>query len=93
MILTLCTNLYTRLIRIGSRSVLIQDGPQTCSDLAFAMGIDPRKHKGTLHSILVDLEKQGVLSATRNEKTGKRDLWFIHTDKIRNRDRILAAIL
>jgi DNA-binding IclR family transcriptional regulator len=89
----LISNAYTRLIRVGARSILIQRGPHTCSDLARAMGIDPAKHKGTLHAILVDLERAGALAATRSDATGKRDLWFHVPVAIRKRDRLAAAIL
>ena len=91
--IALSTRLFTRLIRIGARSILIQRGPHTCSDLARAMGIDPAKHKGTLHAILVDLERAGSLAATRNDATGKRDLWFAVPVAVRKRDALAAAIL
>jgi hypothetical protein len=80
------------IIRASVRSHLIQNGPQTCSDLVRAMGLDPRRHKGTIHALMVDLETAGVLEATRNDVTGKRDVWFIRTNQIRKRDRIIAAI-
>ena len=89
----LIANAYTRLLRIGARSILIPRGPHTCPDLARAMGIDPAKHKGTLHAILVDLERAGALAATRNDATGKRDLWFAVPVAIRKRDALAAAIL
>jgi hypothetical protein len=63
----------------------------TCSDLVRAMGMDPRRHKGTIHALMVDLEKAGVLDATRSDN-GKRDLWFIVPTAIRKRDRIAAAV-
>ena len=87
------SNAFTRLIRVFARSILLQRGPMTGSDLVRAMGLDPRDHKGTVHAVLVDLETQGVLAATRNERTGKRDLWFTLGTGIRKRDRIAAAIL
>jgi hypothetical protein len=80
------------IIRASVRSHLIQNGPQTCSDLVRAMGLDPRHHKGTIHALMVDLETAGVLDATRNDATGKRDVWFIRTNQIRKRDRLIAAI-
>ena len=55
------------------------------------MGMDPRRHKGTIHALMVDLEKAGVLSATRSDN-GKRDLWFVNFDRIRWIDRIAAAV-
>lgn len=71
------------------RSILIQQGPQTCSDLVRIMGMDPKRHKGTIHAVMVDLEHDGILSATMKGK--RRDLWSIST--IRKRDRILAALI
>lgn len=80
------------IIRAAIRTRLINDGPQTCSDLVRSMGMDPRRHKGTIHALMVDLETAGVLDATRNDATGKRDVWFIRTNQIRKRDRIIAAL-
>ena len=82
----------TSLIRTIIRTRLINDGPQTCSDLVRALGLDPRRHKGTIHAIMVDLEKEGVLDSIRSDN-GKRDLWFVNFDQIRKRDRIFAAIM
>ena len=79
------------IIRTAIRTRLINDGPMTCSDLVRAMGMDPRRHKGTIHALMVDLEKAGVLDATRSDN-GKRDLWFIVPTAIRKRDRIAAAV-
>lgn len=83
-------NLST-IIRVQVRSILIKQGPKTCSDIVRLMGMDPRSHKGTIHAIMVDLESEGLLGATR--KGGKRDLWFAYGDKIRMRDRILSVII
>lgn len=80
------------IIRTAIRSRLINDGPQTCSDLVRSFGLDPRRHKGTIHALMVDLEKDGVLGATRSDN-GKRDLWFVNFEQIRKRDRIAAAIM
>jgi hypothetical protein len=80
------------IIRAAIRTRLINDGPQTCSDLVRSMGLDPRRHKGTIHAIMVDLENAGILDATRNDATGKRDVWFIRTNQIRKRDRLIAAL-
>jgi hypothetical protein len=55
------------------------------------MGLDPKRHKGTIHAIMVDLERDGVLGATMKGK--RRDVWFIHTDSIRKRDRLIAALI
>ena len=84
---------FTRLIRVFARSILLQRGPMTGSDLVRAMGLDPRNHKGTVHAVLVQMESQVILSATKNPKTGKRHLWFTLGTGIRKRDRIAAAIL
>jgi hypothetical protein len=83
--------MLTSIIRTAIRTRLINDGPMTCSDLVRAMGMDPRRHKGTIHALMVDLEKAGVLDATRSDN-GKRDLWFIVPTAIRKRDRIAAAV-
>lgn len=80
------------IIRTAIRSRLINDGPQTCSDLVRSFGLDPRRHKGTIHALMVDLEKDGVLGATRSDN-GKRDLWFVNFEQIRKRDRIAAAMM
>lgn len=83
--------MLTSIIRTAIRTRLINDGPMTCSDLVRTMGMDPRRHKGTIHAVMVDLEKAGVLDATRSDN-GKRDLWFIVPTAIRKRDRIAAAM-
>ena len=83
-------NLST-IIRVQVRSILIKQGPKTCSDMVRLMGMDPRSHKGTIHAIMVDLEREGIIGATM--KGGKRDLWFAYGDKIRVRDRILSVII
>ena len=82
---------FTTITRIAIRSALIQQGPQTCSDLVRGIGLDPKRHKGTIHAIMVDMERDGVLGATM--KGTRRDLWFIHTDQIRKRDRLAAALI
>ena len=84
--------MITTIIRTSIRSTLIQNGPQTCSEIVRGMGMDPRRHKGTIHAVMVDLEKEGVLGATRADN-GKRDLWFIMPSKIRRRDRLAAAMI
>ena len=83
---------FSLLTRAAVRSTLIQQGPQTCSDIVRGMGLDPRRHKGTIHAIMVDLEHDGILDATRSDN-GKRDLWFIRPDAIRKRDRLIAALI
>ena len=82
---------FSTLTRIMVRSTLIQNGPQTCSDLVRELGLDPRRHKGTIHAIMVDMEREGVLGATMNGK--RRDLWYIVPTAIRKRDRLAAALL
>jgi predicted transcriptional regulator len=84
--------MFTTIIRTAVRSTLIQNGPQTCSEIVRGMGMDPRRHKGTIHAVMVDLEKEGILAATRADN-GKRDLWFVMPSAIRKRDRIVAAMI
>ena len=88
--IALSSQLFHRLIRVAARSILIQQGPMTGSQLVRTMGLDPKDHKGTIHAVLVDLETSGSIGATRNEKTGKRDLWFSIAP--RKRDRVAAAL-
>lgn len=83
---------FSTLTRTAVRSILIQRGPHTCSDLVREMGLDPRRHKGTIHAVMVDLEKEGILGATRADN-GKRDLWFVIPSEIRKRDRLVAALI
>jgi hypothetical protein len=84
--------ILSSLIRTAVRSTLIQQGPQTCSQIVRGMGMDPRRHKGTIHAIMVDLERDGILGATRSDN-GKRDLWFVYPEAIRMRDRLIAAMI
>jgi hypothetical protein len=83
---------FSTLTRAAVRSTLIQQGPQTCSQIVRGMGMDPRRHKGTIHAIMVDLEREGILGATRADN-GKRDLWFIIPTAVRKRDRLIAALI
>lgn len=83
---------FSTIIRTAIRSTLIQQGPQTCSEIVRGMGLNPAKHKGTIHALMVDLERQGILGATRGDD-GKRDLWFVYTNRIRKRDRLAAALI
>jgi hypothetical protein len=83
--------MFASLIRTAIRSQLIQNGPQTCSDLVRSLGLDPRRHKGTIHALMVDLERSGIIAATRHAN-GLRDLWFIYPAAIRKRDRLIAAL-
>ena len=83
---------FSALTRAAIRSTLIQNGPQTCSEIVRGMGLDPKRHKGTIHALMVDLERDGTLGATRSDN-GKRDLWFINVSAIRKRDRLAAAFM
>ena len=83
--------MFSTLLRVAIRSQLIQNGPLTCSDLVRNLGLDPRRHKGTIHALMVDLERQGILDAIRTSN-GKRGAWFIYPERIRWRDRIAAAL-
>jgi hypothetical protein len=83
--------MLTSIIRAAIRTRLINDGPMTCSDLVRSMGLDPRRHKGTIHALMVDMEQDGTLAATCHDN-GKRDLWFIIPTAIRKRDRLVAAM-
>ena len=83
---------FTTLTRTAIRTSLIQSGPQTCSDLVRGMGMDPRRHKGTIHAVMCDLEREGTIAATRADN-GKRDLWFMVPTAIRKRDRLVAALI
>ena len=42
----------TTIIRTAVRVILIQQGPQTCSDIVRSMGLDPQRHKGTIHAVM-----------------------------------------
>ncbi len=84
-------NLRT-LIRTAVRATLIQNGPQTCSEIVRGMGMNPRKHKGTVHAIMVEMEREGILDAIRTSN-GKRSAWFIYPAAIRKRDRLIAALI
>ena len=86
------TPVLTLPVRIFARGILIQQGPQTLSDLTRAMGLNPADHKGTIHAVLVKMESQGILQSTRNQKTGKRHLWSIRPTAIRKRDRMVATM-
>ena len=82
---------FTTLTRTAIRTALIQKNKQTCSVLVKGMGLDPKRHKGTIHAIMVDMESEGILSATM--KGNRRDVWSINTNQIRKRDRIIAALI
>jgi hypothetical protein len=83
--------MLTSIICAAIRTHLINDGPMTCSDLVRSMGLDPRRHKGTIHALMVDMEQERILAATCHAN-GKRDEWFILPEAIRKRDRLVAAM-
>jgi hypothetical protein len=66
------------------------NGPATCSDLVARMGMDPTRHKGTIHAIMVDMEEDGILGSVKNDK-GRRSDWFTLRD--RKRDRVRSFLL
>lgn len=80
------------LTRNAVRATLIQNGPQTCSEIVRGMGLDPKRHKGTIHAVMVDLEREGILDAIRTSN-GKRSAWYILPSAIRKRDRLIAALI
>ncbi len=82
---------FRTIIRAAVRATLIQNGPQTCSEIVSGMGLNPRKHKGTVHALMVEMEREGILDAIRTSN-GKRGAWFIYPAAIRKRDRIAAAL-
>ena len=84
--------MLTSIIRTAVRSALIQKGPMTCSDLVRSLGMDPRRHKGTIHAVMVVMENDGIIDAIRLSN-GKRDQWFIYPAAIRKRDRMVAALV
>ena len=83
---------FRTIIRTAVRSTLIQNGPQTCSEIVRGMGLNPSKHKGTVHALMVEMEREGTLDAIRTSN-GKRSAWYILPAKIRKRDRIVAALI
>jgi DNA-binding IclR family transcriptional regulator len=83
---------FSALTRAAVRATLIQNGPQTCSEIVRGMGLNPRKHKGTVHALMVEMEREGILDAIRTSN-GKRGAWFIYPAAIRKRDRLVAALI
>lgn len=81
--------MLVKLLRISIRSKLIRNGSLTCSELVRLMNLDPARHKGTIHALMVDLEQAGVLAATRRSN-GQRDRWYVA--RSRKRD-LLASLL
>ncbi len=82
--------MISSIIRASIRSTLINGGPATCSEIVKMMGMDPQRHKGTIHALMADMEKERILHASKHKKTGKRNLWEIQ--QIRKRDRVAAFI-
>jgi hypothetical protein len=78
-------------IRGRIRAILLAHGPQTCSDLVRTMGLDPKNCKRTIHFIMKEMETEGILGATM--KGNRRDLWYLHTNQIRKRDRLRAVFM
>jgi DNA-binding IclR family transcriptional regulator len=76
-------------IRTAVRATLVQNGPQTCSEIVRGMGLNPSKHKGTVHALMVEMEREGILDAIRTSN-GKRSAWYILPAAIRKRDRFFA---
>ncbi len=83
---------FSALTRNAVRAILVQHGDQTCSQIVRRMGMDPRRHKGTIHAVMVDMERDGILGATRSAN-GKRNQWSILPAAIRKRDRLIAALI
>lgn len=87
---------FNFLIRTAVRSILIQNGPMTCSDLVRKMNLNPKDHKGTVHAIMIKMEKEGILNSSKivfaNGKE-RRNKWFVTKPNIRKRDRIVAAMI
>jgi predicted transcriptional regulator len=83
--------MITTILRTAIRSTLIQKGSKTSSELVKQLGLDPKRHKGTIHALMVDLEREGVLSATMKGK--RRHKWSIRTTAIRKRDPLAAALI
>jgi DNA-binding IclR family transcriptional regulator len=83
---------FRTIIRTAVRSTLIQNGPQTCSEIVRGMGLNPSKHKGTVHALMVEMEREGILDAIRTSN-GKRSAWYILPRAIRKRDRLIAAMI
>lgn len=83
---------FRTIIRTAVRATLIQNGPQTCSEIVRGMGLNPSKHKGTVHALMVEMEREGILDAIRTSN-GKRSAWFIYPAAIRKRDRLIAVLI
>jgi hypothetical protein len=82
----------TSSIRSRVRATITAKGPSTCSDIVRAMGLDPQRHKGTIHAVMVDMEQEGILWAPRVGKRQQRHLWHLQTAH-RTRDRLRAILM
>ena len=82
----------TSSIRSRVRATLAANGPQTCSQVVLAMGLDPKRHKGTIHAVMVDMEAESILWAPRVGKRQQRHLWHL-IESPRKRDRLRAVLM
>jgi hypothetical protein len=82
----------TSTIRSRVRATIAAKGPSTCSDIVRAMGLDPQRHKGTIHAVMVDMEEEGILWAPRVGKRQQRSLWHLISEP-RKRDRFRAILM
>jgi hypothetical protein len=82
----------TSTIRSSIRATITAKGPSTCSSIVRAMGLDPQRHKGTIHAVMVDMEEEGILWAPRVGKRQQRHLWHL-IESPRKRDRLRAVLM
>jgi hypothetical protein len=80
-------------IRSRIRAILVNHDAISCTNLVHELGLNPDNCKRTIHSIMVEMEKENIIGAFRNPKTNKRTDWFIWENQIRKRDRIRAALM
>ena len=50
--------MFHTFVRIAVRYALLNNGPQTCSEIVRGMGMDPKRHKGTIHAVMVTAESR-----------------------------------
>jgi hypothetical protein len=79
-------------IRSSIRAALTAQGPSTCSSIVRSMGLDPQRHKGTIHAVMVDMEQEGILWASVTGKRQQRHLWHLERGS-RMRDRLRAVLM
>jgi hypothetical protein len=82
----------TSTIRSSVRATIAAKGPSTCSSIVLAMGLDPQRHEGTIHAVMVDMEEEGILWAPRVGKRQQRHLWHL-IETPRKRDRFRAILM